>query len=198
MVESVRLGELAEITGRPRETIRNMTKAAQLPWGHDLTADGRHRRFNAEHALALVVQDLFLMQGLSLAGAAEAVRAVYHTVEDFMDAEEAARPARHAVIATVTHAEEDSTTGLRWYVHHVAGSADDIADVLRRRMLGAGRVEETRGGRATERNLGLVRVASVNLREAFRVLGQRAEAAGFRIDGRRIVKIDDRAEDAPA
>lgn len=187
---NVRLAEFSAITGRPRETIRNMTKADTLPWQDDAPGDGAQRRYDGFHALAMVATEILHTQGYSMAQAAEFVLSQQRLLSIFLAGiDEDAVPAALFVTA-FSYPEEDSWTGFHWVPSLGGGGySEDIIDRLTKDLDRVGETYETRKGRSTSRIVGGPHVATVFLPEAYRLLRQRAKAAGYLVDGSRIIRL---------
>lgn len=183
---TVRLADFAEITGRPRETIRNLTKAGALPW-EDYKADGQQRRYTGEHALNMVIAEMLNMGGASLPEAGEAVRLQRKAVRAFLEAvEEGTDPGPRFVVVSWVFEERAALGGAvqkMTYARPSDGTAEDLQTHFGSVLSSLG---HDWGG---SRNIGggLV-IQSVN--EAYRVLQARAEQNGFQVHGREIIKVD--------
>ena len=194
---TVRLQVLSDITGRPREAIRNAQKADAAPWNEDDFAEGQHRRFNGFHALALVLSEGLLAQRCSMEQAGEAVRANEGAINLFLDEVAEATEITPRFIMAMQIAIEDSWHNApRWeqVIATTTGTADEIQKEISRYVARVGQVVTTRSGRSEERVIGGPNISIVSIPEMYRLLRQRAEAAGYIVDGRRILKIADEVE----
>ena len=194
---TVRLQAVADITGRPKESIRNMQAQGIAPWPDDADRDVAQRRYDGTMALALVLVDTLMDQGCSLQVAGECVRNHSAVISLFLDEVENHQPVTPRFLAYIAHAVEDSLTGTAWVPVMVAGASgteDELMGIIGAELAGAGKLTATRDGRTTRRHLGGLRIASMSIPEAYRLLRMRAKAEGYVVDGRAILKLSDKRE----
>jgi len=188
---TVRLTDFADLTGRPRETIRNLTKAGALPWPEDGAPEGGHRRFDGAHAFALVTAEVLVAQGGTFEASSEVVRARFDLLETFLTAVERGADLPQTFIASWRVPEECSLSGPRWTpILGIGGAAEELVEAFRHDLAQVGQVREAHNGRATVRRIGGPNVALVSLPECYRLVQLRARAAGFVVDGRRIARVE--------
>lgn len=190
MTHTVRVADLASITGWTREAIRNMSRDGAAPWWESDFPDGQHRQFNGEHALALVIQSVLIEQGLTAFVAGEAVRSQIAAVRAALDAVDAGTDLPQTLVALVQVCEEHEVSGICWMPILRTGGyePDELVEEVRRRLAGNARV--SRQGEHLVRQVAGPRVASVPVAEAYLILCARARRAGYTILGRSIVRAD--------
>lgn len=182
---------LAQITGRSVTAIRHMQAHGYTPWDDAEFAAGKHRRYSAQHATGLVVAEMLTKQGVTNEDAAEFVQAHSWHLNRFLDQIEQGEAVQQVFVAAFYEAVEDSLTGPRWIkVLPAGGSAEEVQAGVASTLARIGQIRETRDGRSTERTIAGPHLAVASIPEAYRLLKQRAEAAGFGIDGRRIYKLE--------
>ena len=186
----LRLSDLAQITPRTRESIRNMTKAKTTPWEEKLSEGTGQRRYDGFHALALTIQDSLSQQGLSLPAAAEVVDMNERKITAFLDAEERGENPVGGYIACMRVREEDDRTGEHWFLCPVigTGSAEEIAEAVLNSIKRIGEVTPTLRGSAINRRTSGPHLSVVSIREESLKLRAIADEAGYEIHGRSIQK----------
>ena len=194
---TVRLQAVAEITWRPKESIRNMQVQGIAPWPDDADRDAAQRRYDGAKALALVVVDSLIKQGMSLEVAGECVRDHHGVISLFLDEVENHQFPTPRFVSHIALPVEDSLAGVAWEPVIVAGgdgTADELTEIIKGALAGASKIVATRDGRTAKRHLGGLHVASVSIPEAYRLLRVRAKAQGYVVDGRAILKLSDKPE----
>lgn len=182
---------LAQITGRSVASIRHMQAHGYAPWDDAEFEPGKHRRYSAQHALALVLAEGLTKQGVSNEDASEFVQAHGSHATRFLDQVERGQTGEQEFVAAFYSAEEDSLTGQRWTkLVNAGGTAEEVLASVASTLARVGLTRETRNGRSTERTIAGPHLAIVSIQETYRLLKQRAEVAGFGIDGRRIYKLE--------
>jgi len=181
---TVKLQELADASGRSRNIIRNRQNKRDQPWNEDGREDGERRSYSGLHAVALVIDELLVKQGFQSAQAAECIRAqeanIRLSLDEIMQGQEPAP----RVVAAIAEVVEDSWVGLRVDLqpYFGDGSVEALQAAIAIRLGGMGRAVQTRGERSTERKVG-AQLAVASILEAYRIAQDRAQAAGFRIEG---------------
>jgi len=181
------MSDLAAITKRTRDSIRNMQNQDATPWDDDVFEKGKNRRYTGYHALTLVIAEMLAVQGLSAAQASEATFTQRSNIETFLDEIEAGAPITPRFVAMVSIAKADrSIPGLHWTptMYWGTGTAEELRNEI---------TSHISDDMTTVSNGPHVAVASVA--SAYRILKGRAEAAGFLIDGRRILRLSQDSED---
>lgn len=180
----LRLSELARICGTTTDSLRNRTRDGLLPWWEDRREEGKHRRFDGEHALLLVIADVLIAQGIGQGFAAEVVRANHKVVARFLDEIAAGLPAEERFIAAAKVCEESEGERPLWLPHVIpwSGSADEIVGFLAKALANTGRTWMERG-RIVRRVAGPT-LAIAPVRECYLRLKAQAAAEGFRLEGR--------------
>jgi DNA-binding transcriptional MerR regulator len=182
---------LGLITGRSVASIRHMQAHGYAPWNDAEFEPGKHRRYSAQHALALLLAEILTKQGVSNEDASEFVQAHCSHATRFLDRVERGETGEQEFVAAFYSAEEDSLTGLRWTkLVNAGGTAEEVLASVASTLARVGLTRETRNGRTTERTIAGPRVSVASIPEAYRLLKQRAEAEGYGIDGRRIYKLE--------
>ena len=189
----IRLAELATITGRTRESIRNITKARHTPWDESVFGDAGQRRYDGGHALALVVMEMLTEQGFRLREAAEAVATHKKVLAAFLDEVEASdNPAGCAerFVAGMRVCEEDDQTGRLWYpfFSFAGGDAEGILHAVSQQIARTGETSLSHGGKRLNRRIGGPHLAIAPVKECYLILRDRASRAGYEIVGRNIQK----------
>jgi len=189
--ETVKLQELADASGRSRNIIRNRQNKRDQPWLEEGREDGERRSYSALHALCLVIDELLVKQGFQAAQAAECIRAQEPNIRLSLDEIAQAREPEPRVVAAIAELVEDSWTGLRFDLqpYFGDGTVEAVQTVIANRLAGMGRIVQTRGGRSTERKVGGPQLAVVSILEAYRIAQERAQAAGFQIEGYAITRV---------
>lgn len=183
-MSTIRLSDLAAITGTTRDAIRDAQRLARTPWDEEEFSDAKQRRFGGAHALAMILLEMLAAQGFVLADAAEHVRTQMGVIRRFLD-DAAYGSAQDAVLVAARVPVFDSLTGARW-VNHVStewGAAEDIGGWVTEQIGKIGRVVTTRDGNSTVRTIGGPHLAVASVAEAYRTLKARAEQAGYIVDG---------------
>ena len=187
-MSTVRLAAFAEITGRTREVVRNMQKNNALPW-EDKRPEGEYRRYDGYHALAMVVAEMLVTAGASVAYASELVRDQANVLENFLDTRDG--DATPCFVFGLLLAEESSIYGLRWRPWHFLhdGGAHNITNSVADALASVGRVRKWDDTGETQRVLGPLNLYAVCVNEAYEILKRRAAAAEkpedrFEINGR--------------
>lgn len=185
---TVRLSDLSRITGRTPEGIRSLQKREWTPWDEDIFSEATQRRYDSTHALGLVLQEMLAAQGLTAEFAAEVLRGDAHNLSRFFGEVEAGQAMTPRFVAVLSVALQDDF-GVFWRPTLLAGmgTRDELANAFRAALDATGRTREAPKG--TERQIGGPNVAVASINEAYRLLKSRAEAAGFAIDGRRILRL---------
>ncbi|MFD1193348.1 hypothetical protein ACFQ3C_01520 [Seohaeicola saemankumensis] len=194
MKHTVRLTALAEISGRTRDTIRALQNRQITPWDDTEFADQPgYRNYTGLHALTLVLAEMLSGMNIHADRAAELVRDNLHVVNKFLDGIDKGKGVQPLFIANIVTLEFDSWVGRNWKETELlsTGTFEEIANTFAAKGELAGQEKQTRGGRSIERSTGVINVAVVALAEAYLILKERAEAAGFVLDGRKIYKIKD-------
>lgn len=189
---TVRLADLASITGRTRDAIRALQNTGATPWDDEAFPEQGYRRYDGFHALTLVLQEMLTMQGISASQAAEFVNAQMANVERFLK-ELQTGDIIPRFVAAVYVAEEDDL-GTHWFpiVYWGTGTTDELMDTLAGVLKSTSATVEKRrfGKEVTVRQIGGPHVSVAPISEAYRLLRHRAEAAGFMVDGWRIFRIE--------
>lgn len=188
---TVRLQALSDLTRRPREAIRNAQKQGAAPWNEAEFEDAPQRRYDGFHALALVLAEGLMAQKCSMELAGEFVRAHELAINKFLDEVTEGHSITPRFVLALQRAVEDSWTGAMWesVILIGTGTEDEVIRTIEAEVRGVGRVRKTRDGRSECRVISGPWIATVSIPEAYRLLRQRAEVAGFVVDGRRIFKI---------
>lgn len=181
---------VAQITGRSVASIRHMQAHRYAPWFDEEFETGKHRRYSAQHALALVLAEMLTKQGITAEDASEFVRHHTEHVVRFLGKTEQGEAAEPESVIALYEGIEDSLTGPRWQKSLGFGGTDEVVQaVFASALARVGKTRERDNGR-TLRNFGGTKLAVASIPEAYRVLKSRAKAAGFGIDGRRIYKLE--------
>jgi hypothetical protein len=188
-MNTVTLGDLAAITGRPRDTIRNMQNRDGTPWDDDALKTGGIRRYAVDQALALIVCEMLEQQGFKVSDAAQFVRTQTRALVLFLDNLPLGDEADARFVIALRVAVEDSQIGVSWQNQFLVGygTHDEIADHIAGALDRVG--SEVRGGTSRRRTIGGPHIGVAPVAEAYRLLRARAESAGFRIDGRDITEV---------
>lgn len=188
---TVRLQALSDLTRRPREAIRNAQKTGAAPWDEAEFEDAPQRRYDGFHALALVLAEGLMAQKCSMELAGEFVRAHEAPINLFLSEVSEGGPITPRFVLALQRAVEDSWTGPMWEPVLLIGTGTEreVIDAIADEIKGVGHIRETRGGKSERRVISGPWSAVVSIPEAYRLLRQRAEAAGFVVDGRRIFRI---------
>lgn len=183
-MSSIRQGELAEITGQTVTTIRHMQAHGYTPWDDGEFADGKHRRYNGLHALALIIVDLLKLQGVQVQAACDVVKDQIDTAKRFLDAIEATGEAPELYIARIGYLEESDKVGTRVtsYSNVGTGTKAELTGIINSCLGRLG--QESVEGWHTVRIIAGPYVNVVELREAYEFLRRRAFSAGFQLMGR--------------
>ena len=195
MLGTVRLNDFANILNTTRDIIVNAQKQDREPWDASEFPQGQHRRFDGSHALAWVLLEMLNAQGVDMATSAQAVFSQRGSLGRFMDALDQSQPQPPFFVASISVAEEEHRNGELWvsrWLPTFAGvilTADDLSQFVAEEIAKTGRVTEFPEKHRTVRRIGGPRVAIASITEAYRLLRQRAELAGFVIDGRKIHRI---------
>lgn len=192
-MDTVTMGDLGPITGRTRDAIRNMQNRGCTPWDDEaLRQPGKVRRYSGEHALALVVCEMFEAQGFNVADAAEFVRAQSRVIALFLDElEQAPQAPQPRFVVALLMAVSDGLTAARWekQIPVGYGTKAETEDLIIGNLERVGREVATRQGATSKRYIGGPHVAVAPVAEAYRLLTERARAAGYVIEGRRIGEV---------
>lgn len=181
---------VAQITGRSVASIRHMQAHSYAPWFDEEFEAGKHRRYSAQHALALVLAEMLTKQGITAEDASEFVRHHTEHVVRFLDKTERGEAAEPESVIALYEAVEDSLTGPRWQKSvGLGGTDEDVLSAVKIVLARVGKTRDRDNGR-TLRNFGGPHLAVASIPEAYRLLKLRAEAAGFGVDGRRIYKLE--------
>lgn len=194
--QTVRVGGLAAITGCTVEIIGNRIKLGHLPFVDPPKEKTEQRRFHAGQALALVVQESFMAQGLTASAAAETIRGQANVLELFLAEIEAGASVTPRFVADLRELQSDSLTGQRWTGTDLCGygTADEIADLFRAMLARAGKTYDRGAGRKLW-NVSGPWVAVQSLPAAWNILELRAMAAGYIIKGRAIMRASGQGDE---
>lgn len=194
--KTVRVAGLAAVTGCTIESIGNRIKLGQLPFVDPPKAKTAQRRYDAGQALALVVQESFMAQGLTAFAAAETIRGQANVLDLFLDEIEAGASVTPRFVADLRELQSDSLTGQRWTGTDLCGygTAEEIADLFRAMLARAGKTQDRGKGRKLW-NVSGPWVAVQSLPAAWSVLEMRAMAAGYIIKGRGIMRASGEADE---
>ncbi|SOC02185.1 hypothetical protein [Rhodobacter maris] len=197
--DTIRLQALAEITGRPREAIRNIQKSGDAPWNDaDDFGDAGQRRYTGRHALALVIAEVLAAQGVSVTVIGETVRAHSLALDKFLDEIENSMPCTPRFVLAMSNAIEDPFTGINWepVALYGAGTLDEVQSTILDGLKRVGQVQKSGNGDFEYRCVAGPSISLASIPEAYRLLRARAKAAGYVVDGRSIFKISDSEEAA--
>lgn len=188
-MSTVMLSNLALITRRPVDTIRNMLNRDGTPWRDEELKGEGHRRYAGKHALSLILCEMLESQGFSVPNAAEIVREQSRVADLFLADLESEDEAQPRFVLALRMAVEDSLTGAYWqgasYVNR--GTLEEVQASIASSLNSIGRVYTDEGG-GTQRTIGGPHIAVAPVAEAYRLLQLRAKAAGFTVAGNQIVK----------
>lgn len=189
---TVRLEPFAQITRHTKEAVRNRHKLGDTPWNDDEFGDTGQRRYSGYHALALVLSEIVIAQGCTVALAGEFLRAQAFVVNLFLDEIENGQTITPRFVLAMQSAVEDDATGASWMPQFLAGmgTLGEVNGAIQDAIQQVGTVREARDGRSKTRIIAGPWIALASIPEAYRLLKQRAEAVGFGIDGRRIYKLE--------
>lgn len=188
MPASLRLADLAALTGITEASIRHMQSHGYTPWDDSEFPAGKHRRYEGSHALCLTATSILTTQGLQLGAACEVVNEQYALVTRFLDVIASGHPPAPLIIARISYLAEDRRLdGLREYPISNAtdGSADSITAAVTRFL--KHRIGEES---AHERIISGPRITTVSLPEAYGLLQRRALAQGYQVNGREVSLLD--------
>jgi len=193
---TVRLQAFSEITRRPREAIRNAQKFGQTPWDDTKFENDSQRRYDGFHALAAVLAEGLMAQNCSMQLAGEFVRGHEKAISLFLEEVTENRPITPRFVLAMQRGTECSLLGPAFEPVFLVGygTAEEVSDAITGEISRVGTVNKTRDGRSEKRIVSGPWSAIVSIPEAYRLLRQRAEAAGYVVDGRRIFKIAEEAE----
>lgn len=188
---TIKQADLCKITGRTVDNIRHMQAHKYTPWDDTEFPPGKHRRYTGFHALTMILAEKLAEGGFTAASAAEFVNMQRRAIDKFLDMIEQGAVGEPLHVAAISELREDSMIGERWVptLFWGTGTTEQLSDVFSSIIERAGTVHKTRQGKTTERCTGILKVASVPLAEAYRILKDRAEAAGYVVDGRKVHKI---------
>lgn len=180
-MSTVFLSDLARISGRTRDAIRNMQNRDGTPWDDADFADMPRRRYGVKHALSLILCELLEAQRITAPDAAKFVESQQSVVSKFLaqmaDGEAAPR------FVAAAYAGEEINGLVTWSPIFLAGygTAEEITDLFSGELASTGR-EKNRvrlGEEIVSRRVGGPLVAVASVQEAFRILTVRAAKAGF-------------------
>ncbi|WP_323015994.1 hypothetical protein [Devosia sp.] len=194
---TIRLDALHQITGRPKEALKNTIKNGNAPWDDSEFPEGQRRQYSAFHALTLVIAEGLMAQGCTIPLSAEFIRAHAQAINLFLDEVSAGKNITPRYVLALQRAVWDSWTGSQWepVILFGTGTAKEVADAYAGTLSEVGTESETRDGRSERRTIGGPWAATVSIPEMYRLLRQRAEAKGYLVDGRNIHKVADEAQD---
>jgi hypothetical protein len=188
---TVRLATLAEITGVSRDMIRSKQNRRCTPWDDSQFPDGQQRQYTAYHALTLVLAEILSGQGITAETAADCVRFQRRAVDAFLDEIEKGASVAPRFVYSMSVMVDCQRLGRRWmpydFVGHT-GLRHQINEQFNELLKSVGTVKERRDG-TTSKVIAGPDVALASIPEAYRILREMAEACGYVIDGRRIMKL---------
>lgn len=188
---TVRLAALAEITGVSRDMIRSKQNRGYTPWDDSQFPDGQQRQYTAYHALTLVLAEILSGQGITAETAAFCVRTQRAAVNTFFDEVEKGAPIAPRFVYSMSVMVECQRLGRRWKSENFIGNTGlrhQINDQFSQLFKSVGTVTESPDGNVSKVIAG-PDVALASIPEAYRILREMAEACGYVIDGRRIMKL---------
>lgn len=191
MESVVSLKGLVEVIGGTltEDAIMNAKKQDRDFWPDREFPEGKHRRYNGFHGLCLVIVDMLIKQGLRMSDAAEIVRHQGNVIRAYLTAIATHQPPEQLFVTSFSVCKEQSDLGPKWdrIALSTSGTAEAIMDAMRASLENTGHVFDT--GRRTIRQIGGPHVSIAPVGEAYRLLKQRAELAGYMVDGFNIHKI---------
>ena len=187
---TVRQAELGEITGRSRNTIRDMQAQGRTPWNDVKFFDVTQRRFSTEEALALVLCEMLENSGFVARDAAEAVLCQLKAVELFLKDVEAGGDVAPRLVLALRMPVEDSLTGFFWegLCPGGEGTPEEIEGEIAGNIARIGTNKTRDEGQSRRRYIGGPHVGVASVGEAYRLLQYRAKRLGFTVAGKAIVK----------
>lgn len=177
---------LGTITGRTPDQLKNMGRLPTPPWEDDEFQEGKRRQYDASHALRLILMETLTEQGASMSGAAEAVSYQASAIARFLAAVEAHEPLPALFVGHLRYKSEDRT-GARWTSRSMGlTTAEEISEAVAGVLSAMG---TTTTGRIPERIVAGPSLAVASIGEGYRLLKERAAAAGYAVDGRSILRV---------
>lgn len=187
---TVRLAALAEITGVSRDMIRSKQNRRCTPWDDSQFADGQQRQYTAHHALTLVLAEILSGQGITAETAADCIRMQRRAVDAFLDEIEKGASVTPRFVYSMSVMVESQKLGRRWVPYNLTGTGlrDEINEQFDAVLKSVGTVKKWSDG-TTSKTIAGPDVALASIPEAYRILREMAEACGYVVDGRRIMKL---------
>lgn len=132
-----------------------------------------------------------MAQKCSMELSGEFVRAHSAAIDLFLNEVSESRLVTPRFVLALQRAVEDTWTGPSWepVILIGTGTESEVIEAIADEIKGVGLARQTRGGASERRVISGPWSAVVSIPEAYRLLRQRAEAAGYVVDGRRIFKI---------
>jgi len=188
---TVRLAALAEITGVSRDMIRSKQNRGFTPWDDSQFPDGQQRQYTAFHALTLILAEILSGQGIIAETAANCVRTQRAAVNAFLDEVEKGASVAPRFVYSMSVMVDCQRLGRRWIPQDYIGNTGlrhQINEQFNELLKSVGTVKEWSDGTTSQVVAG-PDVALASIPEAYRILREMAEACGYVIDGRRIMKL---------
>ena len=191
-MNTVFLSDLARISGRTRDAIRNMQNRDGTPWDDDEFADQSRRRYGVKHALSLILCEFLESQRITATDAARFVKSQRSVVSRFLS-DLAAGDATPRFV-TAAYAGDEAEGRVIWTPIFLAsyGTAEEVSDLFAGELgrIGSEKTRNKFGDEITVRRVGGPIVAVASMQEAFRILKIRAAMAGFEPTGEGFKRID--------
>ena len=189
---TVRMMDAAKITGRTRDSLRNIINLDQAPWSDEDFGAAKQRRFDGSHILALTVMEILQAQGIPAGKSGAHTRINRHLIEGFLSTLETGPTDKYKVLAVFFEGKTDDLSGFGWNESYLIGTGTikEAVEEFEACLLRIGS-SSSRGlgdAKVTTRVVCGPQVAAVNLPEAYRMAKERAALAGFVLNGFDIIR----------
>jgi hypothetical protein len=179
---TVGFSDMAAITGRTLDQLKGFGRFTPPLWDDSDFEAGKRRRYDASHALAVVLVEVLTARGEPMASAVRTVSDQRGVIEAFFS--DMSVPRFVMTMATVIKRPGGPRSfeeqAFAWY-----GTPDEVADQIKGALAQAVRYHHTGHGAAVSAIY--AQIASVG--DAYDLLRERARVAGYRIEGRNILQI---------
>lgn len=182
---------LLNVTSWTTDQLKRIGRLRAQPWGEGEFEEGKRRRYDASHALRLVLVEGLMSQGVPMENASEVVAEHGRIIDRFFDALAAGQEPPPLFVSRLRVQEELAGVAawMSWRMDTMGATPEAIGGAVRDILENMGKPN----GRA--RVVGGPDLSVVSIAEAYRLLRQRARDAGFVVDGRSILSNGSLEED---
>jgi len=172
MEHTVRLTELAKITGKSRDSIRNDIAYKTVPWIEKNFEKGKQRRFSGSHVLALTIAEILIAQGHPAKFASRPIKQLFFEIERYLEEVENGVTSKNWVLVSYGSSSQSDSGNYAWIYGQYLSKDDN------------------RHYEIADSNLAFFS-NQVSIAKAYEMAARRASAVGFVLNGMKISRLSD-------